>query len=258
MKKMRMLGMKIENEDIISLLTMFLEEGKEWDRKQEIQERLRKNKGVQTKVSDWFTVTKIERKKEVEAKKTVTRKYKQTTLWQGIEVKKQGQGSDIEVTDDDLKEGLTTISPSKHSLDEVEDDPPEQTVLTEVGRMIGCTRLGPGEPGKASCPQGGWGTHDHWKGGTQGGGGSLDTLPPVPPGTRRGETHQNSKVETIWGDKVVQGEARSKTGKSPSISPGIMRMRKLFEKVEESVDSHLTVKEESKVRQVIDSFEILM
>ena len=37
-----------------------------------------------------------------------------------------------------------------------------------------------------------------------------------------------------------------------------MRMRKLFEKVEESVDSHLTVKEESKVRQVIDSFEILM
>ena len=87
-----------EDEDINSLLTMFLEEGDEWDRQQEILERLRKNKAVQTRVSDWVTVTKIEGKKKVEVEKTVTRKFRQTTLWQRLEVKKQGQVGDGEVT----------------------------------------------------------------------------------------------------------------------------------------------------------------
>ena len=62
-----------KDEDLISILTMFLEEGEEWERQQEIQESLRMNKGVQTKVSDWFTVMKIERKKKVKLEKTVTK-----------------------------------------------------------------------------------------------------------------------------------------------------------------------------------------
>ena len=86
-----------EDEDLISLLTMFLEEGEEWDRQQEIQ-KMRMNKGIQTNVSDWFTVTRIERKKKVEPEKTVTKELRQTNIWQCLEVKKQGQVGDGEIT----------------------------------------------------------------------------------------------------------------------------------------------------------------
>ena len=48
-----------------------------------------------------------------------------------------------------------------------------------------------GGPGKVSCPQGGGGAHDQWKGGAKGGGGSLDTLPPIPPGTGLSNPPQN-------------------------------------------------------------------
>ena len=57
-------------------------------------ENLRKNRHVQTRISDWFTVTKVEGKKKVDVEKTVTEKFKQTTLWQGLEVKKQNQDGD--------------------------------------------------------------------------------------------------------------------------------------------------------------------
>ena len=77
-----------EDEDLISILTMFLEEGDEWERQQEVKERLRKNRGVQSKVSDWFKVTRIERKRKVEPEKAVTKELKQTTLWQCLEGKR--------------------------------------------------------------------------------------------------------------------------------------------------------------------------
>ena len=57
-------------------------------------ENLRKNRHVKTRISDWFTVTKVEGKKKVDVEKTVTEKFKQTTLWQGLEVKKQNQDGD--------------------------------------------------------------------------------------------------------------------------------------------------------------------
>ena len=46
--------------------------------------------------------------------------------------------------------------------------------------------------GEASCPQGGDIPNDQWKGGTQGGGGGLDTFPPVPLSIGLGESPQNS------------------------------------------------------------------
>ena len=58
-----------------------------------------------TKVSTVFTVTTIEGKKKVEVEKTVTRKFRQTTLWQGLEVEKQGQVGDGDVAANGLDGG---------------------------------------------------------------------------------------------------------------------------------------------------------
>ena len=54
------------------------------------------------------------------------------------------------------------------------------------------------------------------------------------------------------------GGAKSKVRKSPSISPGIMKMKKLFEKNRSDIDSDEPEKGERKVTKVINSFEVLM
>ena len=95
------------------------------------------------------------------------------------------------------KEGVKPISEQVHS---------EQKVLSEP--PVDSYTLGGGVP----C--------DPRKGGTQGGGGGLDTLPPAPPGTETRDTVQNpvgdreklTKSETI---QVIQGPKKV-------ISPGIL------------------------------------
>ena len=99
-----------EDEDLISILTMFIEEGVEWERQQEINERLRMNEGIQTKVSDWFKVTRIERKRKVEPKETVTKELKQTTLWQCLEGRRRSMVGEGEVNGQGAGEIVDHIS----------------------------------------------------------------------------------------------------------------------------------------------------
>ena len=56
----------------------------------------------------------------------------------------------------------------------------------------------------------------------------------------------------------TQGGPKSLNGKNLAVSPGIMRMKKMFENVEESGAYHEKVNTENKVRQVVNGFETLM
>ena len=96
----------------------------------------------------------------------------------------------------------------------------------------------------ASCPQGGI-THDLWKRGAQGGGGSLDTFPPAPQSTGLGEPSQNPGRELEKTDKKV--------------SPGILKMKQIFEKqnIKEGVDSK-EAEGDNRVRQISNTFENVM
>ena len=80
-------------------------------------------------------------------------------------------------------------------------------------------RKSAGGLGGASCPQGGDIPHDPWKGGTQGGGGGLDTFPPVPPSTGLGESPQNS-------EEKIEAEQRKIEEKETEIERELRRTEK--------------------------------
>ena len=85
-------------------------------------------------------------------------------------------------------------------------------------------------------------SHDFRKGGTQGEGGGLDTFPPAPSSSRLGEIHQNSRERQTVKRKV---------------SPGIDKIRKIFEK--ETIEKKTTESyPESRVKKIRNSFEMLM
>ena len=55
-------------------------------------EKLRKNRHVQTRISDWFTVTKVEGKKKVDVEKTVTKEVQANHSLAGIGGKETESG----------------------------------------------------------------------------------------------------------------------------------------------------------------------
>ena len=83
--------------------------------------------------------------------------------------------------------------------------------------------------------------HDLWKGGTQGGGGSLDTFPPVPPSTGLGEPLQNSSKQKV----------------NHKVSPGISKLKRMFE-IEGVVESREEPEKYSRVGEIRGAFEIMM
>ena len=161
-----------------------------------------------------------------------------------------------------------------------------------------------------------------WKGGTQGGGGGLDTFPPVPPSTGLGESPQNSgekknltsreiedrdreietemkeaeKAERVWKkykkekewkkkrdakseissnkekgsgeeklstdiekekiENIENASTRTVRTVKPKISPGIEKIKKVFEK--ETETDKKKVETINKVQKIKNSFEMLM
>ena len=95
--------------------------------------------------------------------------------------------------------------------------------------------------GGASCPQGGDIPYDPWKGGTQGGGGGLDTFPPVPPSTGLGESPQNS-------EEKIEAEQRKIEEKETEIERELRRTEK-----EERIERKKRKEEEWKSRKKTES-----
>ena len=195
-------------------------------RKQEEEKKILIEEEIEQEMLEVIKQSRLERKREREKEWWENHeKKKQVEL--DNEIKKQRKIS-LEVSCKHIREIIVRIIST--TVDNSESKQKVKDGRSETGELVG-----------ASCPQGGAYPTTFGKRGHKGGGGSLDTFPPVQPSTGLGEPLQNSSVKK----------------RKQKVSPGILKIKKIFEKEEETKKKSETEKY-SRVEEIKGAFEVMM